>query len=144
MSLSVEIEDGRGGTKNKVGVTSRGQLIVAPIEFSSPLFTALDTISTAFNYAEPRAGKQLVITGYIISAGKSVSNTDGAEITIIEADAIDTITATKILLVLNIARSDSQAVTGLNILTTAGKWINASTDDATINLTLLGYFVNIE
>jgi len=143
MSLSIEIEDGKGGTKNTAQVTPRGQLVVSPIDFNTSTFNALDTTGTAFNFVEPIAGKQFVITGYISASDRSVSANDGAEVPIIESEAIDSTTATKILLTLNLGKLDSQSLTGLNILTTPGKWINASTDDATVNLTLLGYFVDI-
>jgi hypothetical protein len=141
VSLSVEIEDGRGGTRNKVRVTPRGQLVVAPIAFNTSIFNSMST-TAAYNFVEPVAGKQFIITGYLAASNKDVSATTGATVPIIEAGAIDTTTATKTLLILNLGKLDSGGITGLNIITSAGKWINASTDDPTVNLTLLGYYTD--
>ena len=143
MSLSVEIEDGKGGTKNKVKVTSLGQLVVAPLEFSEPLFNAIALTATAYNFVEPVAGKRFVITGYIAATDKNVSSTNGAEIAIIESSAIDSTVASKVLLTLDLGKLDSQVITGLNMITSPGVWINASTDDATVNLTILGYYISV-
>jgi len=141
MSLTIEIEDGRGGTRNRVAVTERGQMIVAPIDFSSSSFNAMTVNNQAYNFAKPASGKQYVITDIIVSADKSVG-TSGSEIEIYEAQAIDSTTPETCLFQFTITKNTTQAITGLNVITNAGTWINAKMDDNNVNLTLLGYLVD--
>ncbi len=142
MSLGIEIEDGRYGTRNKVGVTQRGQLTVAPIGFNETHFNSMTVVTIAYNFIEPIACKQFVLDGIIFSSDKNVSSTNGAVITIYEADAIDSNTASKELFQLDIGRLDKGSITGLNLITNPGVWINGSTDDTTTNVTLIGYYVD--
>ena len=143
MSLRIEIEDGKFGTRNTVGVTARGQLITAPLKFNQGYFKSLTATSTAFNFVVPIANHQFVIDGILFSSDKNVSSTNGAQIKIYEAGAPDTITIGKELLTIDIGRLDKGNVSSLNMITSEAVWINAYTDDATCNVTLLGYYVEV-
>ncbi len=140
MAMPIVVEDGYLGTKTKAQIDDRGQLIVAPIAYNTPSFNSMTTTS-AFNFVLPKAGNQFVLTGYIVATNKDINASVGAIVPIIEADAVDTTTPSSTIITLNLGRLDGREVTGLNILTTPGKWINASTDVTTVNLTLLGYYV---
>lgn len=141
MSLSVEIEDGRSGTRNKVKVTNRGQLVTAPIDFSTSSFNSMLVNNQAYNFAVPQAGKRFVITDIIVSGDKNVG-TSGSEIVIYEATAVDSATVDVNLFQFTITKNTTQSITGLNVITNAGKWINAKMDDNNVNLTILGYSVD--
>jgi len=141
MSLTIEIEDGRGGSRNRVAVTPRGQIVVAPIDFSTSSFNAMTVNNQAYNFAKPVTGKQYVITDIIVSADKSVG-TSGAEVQIYEAQAVGTATIDNSLFQFTITKNTTEAITGLNVITNAGVWINAKMDDNNVNLTLLGYLVD--
>lgn len=143
MPLRVEIEDGRFGTRDVCGVTSRGQLITAPLEFNSPLYQSLNVANQAFNFVKPCAGKQFVIDGLIFSSDKNISTTNGAVIQIYEADGLDQLASSQELFRLDVGKLDKGSLTGLNVITNAGVWINAKTDTATCNVTILGYFVDV-
>ena len=71
MTIVVKLKDGKGcGFDAKV--TKRGQLIVAPLEFSDPYFVYLDTINIAYNLIKPTAGKQFVITSILVNSNVNV------------------------------------------------------------------------
>ena len=142
MSLDIKIMDGKG-SKSKAAVTSRGQVVVGPIAFNVAYFNSLALVATPYNYVGPIAGKQFVIDGIIASSNKSVSATDGAEVCIYEADAADG-ASVKELLTLDIGKLDRAVITQLNLSTNTGVWLNAETDDATVNLTIIGYYVDVE
>lgn len=142
MSISVEIEDGKRGTKTSAIVTQRGQLITAPLEFSATSFNSMTVNNQAYNFAVPQAGKQFVLTDIIVSADKNVG-TNGAEIQIYEADAVDSATVASNLFQFTVTKNTTLSVTGLNVITNAGKWINAKMDDNNVNLTILGYIVDV-
>ena len=141
MSLGVNIVNNDGG--DAVGVTPVGQLIVAPYDYSTPVAKTLDTINTAFNFIEPLAGHFIVITDIIVSAGKTVSNTTPADVEIYQAEAIDTITVLEEILEPQLVGAANIALTGLNMKIPAGVWVNATTDDATILLTMMYYRVPV-
>jgi hypothetical protein len=134
------LKNGRG-KKYSASVTSRGQVVTAPIEYNDTYYNSMSATATAYNFVTPKTNKRFVITGYIVASNKDVSSTTGAEIPIIEASSPSSTTPTKTHLTLELGKLDGRQLTGLNIITTAGVWINASTDDASVNLTLLGYYV---
>jgi len=142
MSLNIEIEDGRGGTKHTAKVTSRGQLVVAPLEFSETYFNFMDVDNQVYNFAEPRAGQRFVITGMLINGSRSIG-TSGAVVEIYEADAIDSGTVSKALFTIDLAKSASLSVNPLNVIINSGMWLNGRTDDDDVYLTILGYYVEV-
>ena len=142
--MPVSIADGYLGTSSRAGVTSRGQVVVSPLEYNDTIFKALNVAATAFNYITPRAGKQFVIDGYIISGTRTVNASNGAAVKIFETDSLTSVTPTREIFNLDITRLSGRNAVGLNILTQPGIWLTATTDSATVNLTILGYFVDVE
>ncbi len=84
-----------------------------------------------------------MIDGLIYSAERSVNSSTGATITIYESESPTSSTSSKDLFRLDIARLERDSVTGLNVITNQGVWINGQTDDPTTNVTLLGYYINV-
>lgn len=142
MSLSVEIEDGRGGTKRTVMVTQRGQLVVAPLDYSSNYSKNITSTGTAFNFLVPLSAKQFVITSIIVSADKSVSSANGSFVEIYEASSPTSTTVNKIILNLSVERNRTISLSNLNMLLSRGVWLNAKVDSATVMVTILGYYVD--
>lgn len=142
MTVPVNIMD----TLNGVGVrVSRfGQLIVAPIDYSTPIEHDLDVADVAFNFIEPVAGHSIVITAIIVAADKDVSVTEPASIEIFEADAIDSTTPNPEIINPQLLRGANLPLIGLNMIVPEGKWVNATTTDTIITLTLLFYRVPVE
>lgn len=142
MSAPVTIKDSKDGQAARV--TRFGQLVVAPLAYSQPASQTLDEIDTAFNLLTPESGKSIVITDVIISADKSISVTDPAEVEIYQANEIDSLVAEGGSLNPRLLRGDNFILTGLNVLIPEGMWINAKTNDSTILVTLLFYRVPVE
>lgn len=138
--IDVRVLDGGGKGKTAI-VTSRGQLVVAPLEFSSAYQVTANVINTAFNFIGPKSGQQFVITDILLYADKNVGATD-ASVVIYEADASNTTTEYKQVLAMEMVKQTSRDITGLNLIVTEGKWLNIKTNDNSIYATIMGYYVN--
>lgn len=141
MTIKNYIVDGTG-TGDRVKVTSRGQLIVAPIEFSSAYQQTVDATGTAFNFVPPINGKRFVLTDIIIEAAKSVSTTVAATVELYEATSATSIVINRAILNFDMVRYAVRSLNGLNLICSEGRWINIQTDDATLNATIMGYYVD--
>jgi hypothetical protein len=141
MSLQCVLVDPKTG--NIAGVTERRELIVGPSSYALAYPQTLNATGTAFNHIEPKTNKQFVITGIIASADKNVSSTNGAEVDIFEANGPTSTTATKDILPFSLNKLENVSIQlAAPIITTKGVWINSTTDDATIKVTVLGYYVD--
>jgi len=142
MAVPSAIKDPRTG--NTARVTKFGQLVVAPIQYSTPVTIDLDTVNTAFSFAEPQAGMSIVITDIFASADNGVSNTTPAEVEIYTADSPESITTIDSILQPRLTRASNIPMTGLNLLIDEGVWVNAKTNDNDILLTIMFYRVPVE
>ncbi len=140
MAVEAFIGDGCGGGQ-RAAVSSRGQLIVGPLDFSLAYSVEATATATAYNFVGPKAAKRFVITDILLYADKNIGVND-ASVQIYEADADDETTIVTTLLDIEMVKQTSRDITGLNLLVTEGKWVNLKTDDATIFGTLMGYYVN--
>lgn len=140
MSAKVSILDGTG-EGNEVKVTSRGQLVTAPLEFSDTFNIKAELDNTAYNLVTPLTNKQFVITDIILTANKNVGAAD-ATVELYEANAVDTTTVEKCIIQLEMKKSSTLPLTGLNMITTKGVWINIKTDDDDVFATLMGYYID--
>ena len=138
MSLKATIGDATGGNF-EAKVTSRHQLVTAPLEFSTFYQATANLDNAAFNIVGPEVHKQFVITDVIASGDKNVG-TGGVDVNIYESDADDG-TSTKDILTVSLAKLGSANLIGLNLILTTGVWLNATMDDNNVNLTILGYYV---
>lgn len=138
MALNTHITDGTG-TKSSAKVTARGEVITAPISYSTSYFQEMTAINTAYNLVVPKSGYEIVITSIIVNANKGVSSTDGALVEIFTADSPTSTTALGDILTVQLIKNARQVLTGLNIKVGSGVWINAVTDDATVFITIAGF-----
>ena len=129
------------GNETRVKVTKYGQLVTAPLAYSEPVLVEMTTPGQVYNFAEPNAGESIVITDIIVSADKSVSNTTPADVRIYESDGIDSTTVIKGIVAPQLTGSSNQSYIGLNLLVPEGLWINATTTDASILITIMYYRV---
>ena len=141
--IDTKISDGSGGG-HLARVTHAGELITVRGNYDSTFNAAMTSINTAYNLITPKSGLQFIVTGIVLNADKNVSATDGAIAVLYEATSGTTTTASKVLLTLNIGKNSTVPLTGILIQTTRGVYVNAKTDDATINITLLGYYLEID
>lgn len=140
MSVLVQIED--PATSQKATVTERGQLVVSNISFSASYIATIDAANTAFNLVLPEEGKKFVVTAIVLTGDKDISAVDDAIVILYEAANATTTTEDNILIEVNIARSATLPLTGLDLITeTAAKFINIKSSDINIKATLMGFFV---
>lgn len=139
MSIDVKLIDGAGnGTTAKV--SPYGHLVVGASNFSTAYAVTVALDNTGYNFVPPKAGFQFVITGLLLYANKNVGTGD-ATVVVYEASSPSTTTADKTVLTTEMLKQTSRDITGLNLIVTAGKWVNIKTDDNTVFSSLLGYYV---
>lgn len=127
-------------TLKGVVLTPSGELVVAPLKNDDSYHQQLDATATAFNFVPPKVGFQFVITGFIAVSDKNI--TADAIVDIYEATSDTETTISKILLKFAMTKNQSIPANSLRILVSEGVWVNAKTDDATIHITLFGYYIN--
>lgn len=137
--IDIQIVDA-DGTTQKAKVTRLGQLVVAPIEYSSFYNVKADTINTGFNLVGPKSSMCFVITSIFLYADKGVGAND-ATVIIYEADSPTTATVSKTLFQTEMLKQTYVSQPSLNIIITTGKWINVKTDDNSIYANISGYYV---
>ena len=141
MSTPVEIRDGGTGSGARVCVTPIGQLVAGPYAYDETKYTELAAADTAYNFYEPKAGQQFVITGIIMNADQQVAIATGATIVIYEATSAGTATVSKVLHQDEMIRNDRTVLLPLNILVSEGRYVNAKTDDDDVHMTITGYYI---
>jgi len=140
MPVQAEIID--PATGQKASVTPRGQLIVGSISFSESFIANVDTANTAFNLVLPKGNKKFIITGIILVGDKSINTNIDAVVIIYESSTLAGIVEDNALLDVNVSRSTSLPVIGLNLITeNAAKFINVKSSDVNIKVTLLGFYI---
>lgn len=126
-----------------VKVTKFGQLVVAPLQYSTPVADEVDVINTAFNFIGPEQDKSIVITDIVLSADRVVG-VNGADVVIYEAGDTVTLTEDQIILDVDMVKQTTLAVNGLNLIVPEGKFVNAKSDDVNIKITIMFYRVPAE
>lgn len=144
MTVPAGIVDTRTGQSARV--TPYGQLVVAPLAFSTPKRNEMTATATAYSFVRPSANQIIVLTDIIVSGGKDISANDPATVRVFAANGeSSTIAATgEDTLQLLVGRGLTTAVTGLNVTVGGGVWLNATTDDATVSLTIAYYYAPVE
>lgn len=141
MSTAIKIVDGRNNTSVTAGVTSIGQLVVAPFAYDETVFNTLDVAGTAYKFYDPKPGQQFVITGVLAFADKDVADNSDTEIVVYEATSDSTATVDKTLLQFGMGKLTSIPILPLNILVNEGLFVNAKTGDDDIHMTIMGYYI---
>lgn len=133
-----------GRTGKKARVTEYGELVTGRYDYSTPVYNSLSVTDTAYNFFVPKMDTKLVITDILIDAGRNVSNTTPATIDIFEAEGLEDATISKQLLKVELLKNSYRDLTGLNFIVSAGRWVNAKTDDATVSITIAGYYISTD
>jgi len=134
------LRDGHGNG-HKAKITSRGQLVTAPLEFSIMHSIVLTSVDTPTLLVAPEIGKQFVVTDLILYADKSVGTNDASVVLYEADDPTDAIGAGDPSLSLEIVKKTTVPLTGLNFIINEGKWIVATTNDNNIYINIAGYYV---
>lgn len=122
-------------------VSKYGELKVAPYNYSTSYFQNFATADTAYNFIPPIQNQFFVITAIILQANKNVNATTGQVVDIYEAESATATTIDKNLFEIEMIKNDRVVVTGLNIRTTEGKFLNGKTADDDVLATVAGYYV---
>jgi len=123
-----------------VRVTKSGELVVAPLSYDEAANQTLDSAGVAENFFVPVSNKQFVITAIIINADKSV--TTDVIVDIYEADSSTSTTIDKAILHIEMLKNSDKDIVPLHLLVSSGVWINAKADDANVNMTIMGYYID--
>ena len=138
--IKVKLQDS-SGTQTGVRVSDSGQIVTAPFAYSTPIATTLDVAGQAYNVINANTGSRIVITDVVIYGNKNVGAGD-ATFDLYEASAADSTTIDKSILKLEIVKQNPPVtLTGLNLITSVGVFINAKTDDDDIFLMVGAYFI---
>lgn len=140
MTAKVHIKDG-SGKGSKAVVTSRGQIVIAPLDFSIAYNAEADTNNVAVNFVPPISRKRFVITNILLYANKGVGASD-ATVDVYEATGATETTISTSILALEMLKQTARDLTGLNLLVSEGMWVNLKTNDNTIFGTIMGYYVD--
>ena len=142
MTQKTHIEDGRG-TSHKALVTEYGQLVTGSISYSTPVARTLLLVDTAYNFVTQISGKRIVITEMLLYANKGVGVND-ATVEIYEAEGATETTISKSIISTEMLKQTSRDLISLNMIVGEGKWVNAKTDDNTIFVTIMYYYIPVD
>jgi len=141
MPTPTVIKDNNSGISAKV--TKFGQLVVAPLQYSTPVADEIDLANTGFNFVGPEQDKSIVITDIVLSADRNVG-VNGADVVVYEASDTVTLTEDQIILDVDMVKQTTLAVNGLNLIVPEGKFVNAKSDDVNVKITIMFYRVPAE
>ena len=141
MATPIVIKSNNSGVAAKV--TKFGQLVTAPLQYSTPVADEVDVINTAFNFISPEQDQSIVITDIVLSADRNVG-VNGADIVIYEASSPETLTEDQIVLDVDMIKQTTLPLNGLNLIIPEGKFVNAKSDDTNIKITIMFYRVPAE
>lgn len=129
-----------GGSGSAAKVTKSGELVVAPLSYDEIANQTLDSAGVAENFFAPISQKQFVVTGIVANADKAV--TTDVVVDVFEADSLTSATIDKAIFHFEMLKNGDKDLTGLRILVNSGVFINAKADDANVNITIMGYYIN--
>lgn len=129
------------GGSNEILVSRIGQLATAPFDYDETKHLELADVDVAYNFYPPKVGHHFIITGLIYSADQQVALNTGATVIIYEASSILSTTIDKVLHQDDMIKNDRVVLLPLNLRVTAGKFLNAKTDDDDIHMTIMGYYI---
>ena len=139
MALPTTLTDGQGNDY-AVKVSPVGELIIAPFGVSDSVYHELATAANGYTFYEPLADHVFIITGIVYKADKQVSGTTEADLVIYESSAVDSAVQTKVLFQTVVLQYDSDSILPLNVKVGEGVWLNASTSDDDVHMTIMGYY----
>ena len=137
MTLKALIKDG-SGAGNLAGVSIGNELIVGGVGDNITVFKAMNVTGTAFKFFNPISDAVLFITSILLSTPAAATNIDiyeasSATSTVIDKEIISINTSSKQFIIIPFPFGGFPSVT-------QGEFLNAKTDNATVNMTIIGYY----
>lgn len=140
MTANTYISDGTGDN-HKTKVTSRGQLVVAPLDYSTFYLATAAAINTGYTVVPPVSGKRFVITAIILYANKNVGTND-ATVSLYESTSENSRDVETLIFQQEMPRKVTLSLIGLNIIVGQSRWVNIKTDDNSIFANIAGYYID--
>ena len=137
--IDAHITDGKRGTKDKVMVSSIGQLITAPYAYDEVEYIDLAADDTGYTFFKPILGFQFVLTGVDVTVSREVPTQ--CVVDIYESVGEDSATIAKSIFEFDMLKNAHRGLVGLNVLISEGVFLNAKSDDTSVFTTLMGYYI---
>lgn len=131
------------GSGKIANVSDNNELITRPFNYSEPEFQNMNVDDTAFNFFDPEAGKQFIITTVVLDADRNVGQ-DGASVVIYEASADNSTVVDKTLFQFDIPKNGNRTMTNQLSKVNEGKFVNGKTNDNNVLGTIAGYYIESE
>ena len=127
-----------GSTITPVHVTPNGELAVNSLTYSEPHYVELGVDAQIYNVVDAKTQKRFIIVGVLIGADRNV--TTDCSVHIYEATTVDGTTERDILTI-DLNKGEHTYLNLINLSTREARYINATTDDDDVDLTIFGYYV---
>ena len=119
--------------------TSIGELVVGTFSREKAKTLRLNVNNIAFNFASPVTGKTFIVKGILLVPTSGIVGT--ANINIYEASSEISTTIDESIFDVELLKNQIIPLSPLDIEISEGAWLNAKTDDNTVVVTILGYYV---
>jgi hypothetical protein len=119
-------------------VTSNGELVVGTLFYSEPHYVELAEAATIYNCVDVKTSHRFIVVGILIGADRNV--TTDCTVHVYESTTVGGTTARDILRI-DILKGQHTYLNLINLATQANRYINATTDDDDVDLTIFGYYV---
>ena len=129
------------GTDISAKVSTRGELIVGRLNFSSAYSAILTVINTGYNLIVPKNDHCFVITD-ILLAGDNGIGASSSKTILYTANSPTSTTEIDTIITAEIQSKSARDFIGLNLLVPHGVWLNIKCDDNTIYATIMGYYID--
>lgn len=138
--IKVNLIDGKG-KGNLAEISEQGELITRPAQYSKAVKKQIID-ANAVNFFMPLVGKKFIFTGIILNTDRNVG-VNGALTEVYEASAEDSTTIVNPIIAIDQAKNITSPLIPLLIETAEGSFINGKADDFNVNISVLGYFVDV-
>jgi hypothetical protein len=140
MTIQVEIKgEGQGdSTVHHAKVTNNGELVTGSLVYSEPYYAELAEPATVYNVVDARNTERFIVVGMLIGADRNV--TTDCSVHVYEADD-PAGTSVKDILRIDLNRGQHTYLNLINLSTEPARYINATTDDDDVDVTIFGYYV---
>jgi len=120
-------------------VTPNGELVTGTLDYSEPFYVELGVDNQIYNVVPAKVNKRFIIVGILIGADRNV--TTDCSVHVYESLSADG-TSDKDILTIDLNKGQHTYLNLINLSTQSTRWINATTDDDDVDLTVFGYYVN--
>jgi len=125
-------------------VSANGELIVAPISYSTAYYKLIDVAVTPFEVVPASAGRKFIIDSMLLTTSKAFGTATTAEtLTIYEASPSDLSTNLKTVAEIDFLKNDRLVATGLKLAASTAISLVATATDTNVSVTIAGYYIAV-